>query len=46
MSAREEIDWTEYTDEDVMLPTPSGGVLLEGPDGEWVSCGRPVEVRQ
>lgn len=39
-------DFERLDDEDVMLPTVSGEVILEGYDGKWIRCGRPVEVRQ
>lgn len=38
-------DYDPETD-DVMLPAISGGVILEGPDGEYVQCKRPVAVRE
>jgi hypothetical protein len=36
-------DYDPETD-DIMLPAIGGGVILEGPAGEYVQCKRPVDV--
>lgn len=40
---REHDDYDPETD-DVMLQAIGGGVMLEGPDGEYLLCKRPVDV--
>ena len=38
-------DYDPETD-DVMLPAISGGVIPEGPGGEYIQCKRPVNVKE
>ena len=38
-------DYDPNTD-DLMLPALGGGIILEGPSGEYVLCKRPVCVTE
>ncbi|WP_158547241.1 hypothetical protein [Haloferax sp. Atlit-12N] len=44
MSASD-FDFERLEEEDVMLPTSEGDLMLEGHDGAWMTCEHPMEVR-
>lgn len=39
-------DGSDPETDDCMIWALGGGVILEGPNGEWLQCKRPADVRE